>query len=137
MKNPAPIRKLAAILLTSLVAFHAKADDTYVAPVEDALELAQQQYAKGRYREAFGNFYWAAIRDDARAQEIVGLMYLVGRKVYGPSVRTDKSEADFWLGEAKRRGRNVERSVDCATRGAREGRRAAPGILACLTGQSG
>ena len=45
------------------------ADDTHVASVEDAWSAALVQYADGRYTEAFGNFFWAAIRDHAQAQE--------------------------------------------------------------------
>lgn len=137
MNKTVSFRKFATVLLATLVTLHAHADDTYVAPVEDALELAQKQYAKGQFRDAFGNFYWAAIRDDARAQEIVGLMYMLGPKVYGPGMRGNRAEADFWLGEARKRGRNVDRSVECATRGARDGRRAAQGILGCLFAQNG
>lgn len=125
---------LAAMLAACACAGPACADDTYVAPVEDALELAQKQYAGGRYGEAFGNFFWAAIRDDARAQEIVGLMYLLGHKVYGQAVRADRAEAQFWLAEAARRGRPSERSTRCALAQADKRVLAPALVMACVRG---
>ncbi len=122
----------AAILITGAFAHCALADDTYVAPVEDAFEMAQSQYAKGRYGEAFGNFFWAAIRDHARAQEIVGLMYLLGPRVYGPTVRSDRSEAQFWLTEARKRGRQTARSSECALAQADKRVLAPALVMACV-----
>ena len=66
------------LLASSLGLASARADDTYFPPVENAWRDAQVQYAAGRYGEAFGNFYLAAIRNHAQAQEIVGMMYLLG-----------------------------------------------------------
>lgn len=123
---------LAAMLAACACAGPAWADDTYVAPVEDALELAQKQYARGRYGDAFGNFFWAAIRDDARAQEIVGLMYLLGQKVYGQAVRADRAQAQFWLAEAASLGRPSARSSQCALAQADKGARAAALVMGCV-----
>jgi TPR repeat protein len=108
------------------------ADDTYVAPVEEALEQAQRQYARGRYGEAFGNFFWAAMREDARAQEIVGLMYLLGQKVYGQAVRADGAQARFWLAEAASLGRPSARTTQCALAQANKGARAPELVMACV-----
>jgi hypothetical protein len=108
-------RKLAAIALCLCTVIRSvQADDTYVAPVEDAFSAAQRQYGEGRFVEAFGNFYWAAIRDHGQAQEMVGLMQLLGPQVYGPGVRADREEARFWLAEAGKRGRDVTRNTSCA-----------------------
>ena len=107
-------------------------DDTYIAPVEEALELAHKQYARGRYGDAFGNFYWAAIRENARAQEVVGLMYLLGQKVYGQAVRADRAQAQFWLTEAASLGRPSARSTQCALAQANKGVRAAALVMACV-----
>ncbi len=123
---------LAACACACAFAGPAHADDTYVAPVEEALELAQKQYVKGRYGEAFGNFFWAAIREDARAEEIVGLMYLVGQKVYGPTVRADRVAAQFWLAEAARNGRQSARSAQCALAQADKRLRAPELVMACV-----
>jgi len=123
---------LAALLAAYACAGAAQADDTYVAPVEDAVQLAQKQYASGRYGEAFGNFFWAAIREDARSQEIVGLMYLLGQKVYGPSVRADRAQAHIWLDEAAKGGRTPVRSSQCALAQADKRARAAALVMACV-----
>lgn len=130
-----PCKPLIAGLLAAFACAYAgqvRVDDTYVAPVEDALDMAQKQYARGRYGEAFGNFYWAAIREDARAQEIVGLMYLLGQKVYGPAVRADHMQAQFWLAEAASQGRRSARSSNCALALADRRARAAPMVMACV-----
>lgn len=123
---------LAALLAAYACASTAQADDTYVAPVEDAIQLAQKQYASGRYSEAFGNFFWAAIREDARSQEIVGLMYLLGQKVYGRAVRADRAQAQFWLDEAAKGGRTSARSSQCALTQADKRARAAALVMACV-----
>ncbi len=103
-------------VVAGVAALPARADDTRVATVEEAWDVAHSQYDQGRFAEAFGNFFWAAIRDHAQAQEIVGLMYLLGPEIYGPGVRRDPQEAAFWLAEAGRRGREVARYVDCMSR---------------------
>lgn len=103
-----------AILLAAFIATApARADDTFVATVEDAWEAAVTQYSQGRHAEAFANFFWAAIRDHAQAQEIVGMMYLLGPETYGPGVRRDVQEAAFWLAQAASRGREPARYVHC------------------------
>ena len=80
-------------------------DDTYVEIVEDSVAKAESAYAAGRFREAYQFFYWAAIRDHARAQEVVGVMLLLGSDIYGPQVSADRGEAVFWLQQAAARGR--------------------------------
>ncbi len=94
----------------------ARADDTHVMPVEEAWNTAQRLYAEGRYGDAFGEFFSAAIRDHAQAQEIVGMMYLLGPEIYGPQVRHDKVEAQFWLEQASARDRPVAGYVLCMIR---------------------
>jgi TPR repeat protein len=119
------IKIMKKVLHATLVSFcvsvtPAHADDTRIASVDEAWQVAQSQYADGRFADAFGNFYWAAIRDHAQAQEIVGMMLLLGPASYGPDVRRDPREAEFWLAEAGSRGREVARHVLCM------GRRDAP-----------
>lgn len=82
-------------------------DDTYVETVEDSIAKAEAAYAAGRFGEAYQFFYWAAIRDHARAQEMVGVMLLLGRDTYGPQVNADRGEAAFWLQQAASRGRDT------------------------------
>ena len=116
-------RLLCGFLLSSSIGLaSARADETYIAPVEDAWRDAQVQYAEGRYKDAFGNFYWAAIRDHAQAQEIVGMMYLLGPETYGPGIRRDPGEAEFWLKAAGQGGREVADYVRCTMRRAPEQR---------------
>jgi hypothetical protein len=123
-------KALHATLLSFCVSvMPAHADDTHVASVEDAWQMAQSQYAEGRFADAFGNFYWAAIRDHAQAQEIVGMMLLLGPATYGPEVRREPREAEFWLVEAGRRGREVARHVLCMAR-RDPPREAAPSVAA-------
>ena len=118
--SPMMLSLLVCLLLSAPLA---RADDTYVAPVQEAWREALVQYSDGRHAEAFGNFFWAAIRDHAQAQEIVGMMYLLGPEVYGPGVRRDAREAAFWLSEAGGRGRETARYVRCLMdlAGVREG----------------
>ena len=116
MKRLIPLLLFAFHVSAGVIALPAHADDTRVATVEDAWDLAHSQYDQGRFAEAFGNFFWVAIRDHAQAQEIVGLMYLLGPATYGPGVRRDPQEAAFWLAEAGQRGREVARYLDCMSR---------------------
>ena len=83
------------------------ADDTFVETVGDSIARADAAYAQGKFAEAYQYYYWAAIRDHARAQEIVGLMRLYGPELFGPEIARDRVEAAFWLREAARRGREV------------------------------
>jgi hypothetical protein len=88
-------------------------DDTYVASVEEAWHNGQAHFAAGRFREAFDDYFWAAIRDHPEAQERVGIMYLLGQEMFGPAVRRDRDEAVFWLKQAAYRGRDVDRDLTC------------------------
>ena len=83
------------------------ADDTHVETVGDSAARAAQLYANGQFREAFGHYYWAAIRDDARSQEMVGVMLLMGQGLYGGEVAGNRADALFWLREAASRGRDT------------------------------
>jgi TPR repeat protein len=85
----------------------AATDDTFVETVRDSIARADAAYALGKFREAYEYYYWAAIRDHARAQEIIGLMRLYGPELFGAEVARDRVEAAFWLREAARRGREV------------------------------
>ncbi len=88
-------------------------DDTYVASVEEAWGNGQVHFAAGRFREAFNDYYWAAIRDHPEAQERVGIMYLLGSEMFGTAVARNRDEAAFWLKQAALRGRDVDRDLTC------------------------
>jgi TPR repeat protein len=85
----------------------ALADDTFVETVGDSLARAEEAYAAGRFRDAYDFYYWAAIRDNARAQEMVGLMLLPGTGLYSTAVTTNRDDALFWLRQAASRGRDT------------------------------
>lgn len=84
-------------------------DVTRVETIPEIMAAARQQYALGKYSEAYGNFYWAAIQDHAPAQEMLGLMLLYGEELYGPSVKRDFNSAEKWFNEATSQGSPVAR----------------------------
>lgn len=96
---------LAFIATTPAQAAAPLADDTFVETVGDSVVRAEAAYAVGRFDEAYQYFYWAAIRDHAFAQEMVGMMLLLGRDTFGPGVAADREGAAFWLAQAASRGR--------------------------------
>ena len=71
------------------------------------MSTAHNQYALGKYREAYGNFFWAAIQNHAPAQELLGFMLLYGEDLYGPHVKRDVKEAGKWFKEAASQGLSV------------------------------
>ena len=85
----------ALALALTLASANAMVDDTHVDTVEDAWSNAQAKFAAGKYRQAFTNYFWAAIRDHSQAQEMVGIMYSLGPKLFGTDVVRDRKEADF------------------------------------------
>ena len=60
-------------------------------------------YSTGRFSEAIRAFEAAARRDNAAAQEILGMMYLKGETLY-PSVPADEDRALHWLRRAAANG---------------------------------
>jgi len=77
------------------------------------LEEAMQYYDRGDYVHAAQRFHAAAVTGDARAQEVLGLMYALGGEVY-PGVPHDPRAAARWFDVAARNGRHVSRYVACA-----------------------
>ena len=84
-------------------------DVTRVESIPEVMAAARQEYALGKYREAYGNFYWAAIQDHAPAQEMLGLMLLYGEELYGASIRRDVNSAEKWFNDAASHGLPVAR----------------------------
>jgi hypothetical protein len=101
-------------VLSLWVCSAASADDTYVASVEESWANAQKNFAKGQYQSAFGDFYWAAIRDHPESRQMVGLMYLLGPEAFGAGVKRDRVEAEFWLTQAQIHGIDVNEHLRCA-----------------------
>lgn len=79
-------------------------DDARVESIPEAMISAHKQYALGKYREAYGNFFWAAIQNHAPAQERLGFMLLYGEDLYGPQVKRDVEEAKKWFKAAASQG---------------------------------
>ena len=79
-------------------------DDARIESIPEAMSTAHNQYALGKYREAYGNFFWAAIQNHAPAQERLGFMLLYGEYLYGPQVKRDVEEAEKWFKAAASQG---------------------------------
>jgi TPR repeat protein len=65
-------------------------------------------YAAGRFAEAMRAFEAAALRDNAAAQEILGMMFLKGESLY-PCVPADEARGLHWLRRAAANGSAVAR----------------------------
>jgi TPR repeat protein len=70
-------------------------------------------YEQGQYVLSQTHLTAAARRGDARAQEMLGLMYMVGPQVY-PGVTQDLTQAANLLDRAARSGQPVARYMYCA-----------------------
>lgn len=76
-------------------------------------EEAMQDYESGEYVKAHVKFRIAAEKGDARAQEILGLMYALGPQLY-PGVAQNLCAAATWLDRAARSGKPTARYAYCA-----------------------
>lgn len=56
-------------------------------------ERALDEYEKGHYANAVRLFEEAAESGDARAAEVLAIMYRFGRQLFGDSIRSDRAEA--------------------------------------------
>jgi TPR repeat protein len=83
----------------------------------EPLERGIEAYGDSRYQEAMAQFRLAADGGDARAQEILGFMYLHGPKLYGAAVPHDRDQAIHWFGRAAREGREVAQHTLCVLTG--------------------
>ncbi len=82
-----------------LVTANAADPDTQV----EASALCEQglaEYEIGHYVQAVAYFRSAAELGDARAIEVLALMYRLGERLYGGQVRVDKFEAARWAAVA-------------------------------------
>ena len=86
-------------LALSTAAPAAFADAVDATSPEGIFDHAQNLYAEGRYSDAFKDFLRAAVLEHPQAQEMVGMMSLLGSRFYGTQVAYDKDAAQFWLGE--------------------------------------
>ena len=67
------------------------------------LELGLAEYEIGHYAAAVHQFRRAAELGDARAPEMLALMYRFGERLYGSQVRADATAASYWADMATER----------------------------------
>jgi TPR repeat protein len=72
-----------------------------------ALDAGLQRYQAGDYVAALQRLQLAAEYGETEAAEIVGGMYLVGERLYGPAVPVDLRQARRWLQVAAIKGRRT------------------------------
>lgn len=76
-------------------------------------EEAMLSYEKGHFAITRSKLIPLAEKGDSRAQEILGLMYALGPRVF-PGVPRDMRSAALWLDRAARNGRPTARYMYCA-----------------------
>lgn len=83
----------------------------------ESFEEGIAAYRNTKYQKAVVIFRQAAERGDARAQEILGFMYLHGPSMYGAAVQQDRNQAIHWFGRAATGGREVAQHMLCVLNG--------------------
>lgn len=96
---------LACILALPVFPGSARADDPF--------ERGNKAYRDSRYADALAEYQVAADGGNARAQEILGFMYLNGPSSYSAGVPRDRGRAIYWFGRAAREGRPVAQRMFC------------------------
>jgi TPR repeat protein len=79
----------------------------------DELDKARLAYAKGDYALAHDQLLAASRKGDGEAQELLGMMHMVGPQVF-PGVPQDLTQAAVLLERASRKGRPAARAMYCA-----------------------
>ncbi len=83
------------------------------AGANDDFEAARRAYERGDYPRAQTRLQAAAIRGDARAQELLGFMHAFGPQLF-PGVNRNDEVAARWFDRAARSGRPAARYMFCA-----------------------
>lgn len=83
-----------ALVLLAPAAGHAQDAEPTVGAV---LAEGMRHYRHGEYAQAIKRLRVAAEYGDTEAAELIGFMYLVGERVYGPAVPVDLGQARTWL----------------------------------------
>ena len=79
------------------------------------MELGLAEYEIGHYAAAAQQFRRAAEMGDARAAEILALMYRYGEQLYGSQIHADATEAAQWAAmAAERHSRPIAKGVAAA-----------------------
>jgi TPR repeat protein len=102
------------------------------ARADDPFERGNKAYRESRYADALAHYQVAADGGNARAQEILGFMYMHGPSSYSAGVPRDREQAIYWFGRAAREGREVAQRMLCILSG-RPGHAAADRV-ACASG---
>jgi TPR repeat protein len=98
--------RLPAMITAASIAIASPSFAQSTATVRADLDAGFASYAAGKYADALAAFEAAAERDNAVAQEILGMMYMQGEKLY-PDVRADPEKAIAWLRRAAANGSEV------------------------------
>lgn len=83
----------------------------------EPFERGIKAYDDSEYQDAMTQFRLAADGGNARAQEILGFMYLHGPNLYGAALPHDRDQAIYWFGFAARGGREVAEHMLCVLTG--------------------
>ncbi len=73
-------------------------------PVDETFDAGMEAYQSCHYADALTLLTLAAHRGHRRAQEVAGLMNLLGASLYGSAVGTDRGAAMRWLQRAASQG---------------------------------
>ena len=96
--------KLIATICAALVfAIDLPAQATEV-PAEEVFEAGMEAYQRCQYGDALTLLTLAAHRGHRRAQEVAGLMNLLGASLYGSALGTDRGAAMRWFLRAANQG---------------------------------
>ena len=78
-----------------------------------AVDAAFKAYDDAHYAEALKRFETAAQGGDARAQEVLGFMYLNGKALHGDAIPWDRQRAIYWFQKAALQQREVAQHMLC------------------------
>jgi TPR repeat protein len=81
------------------------------------VDAATEAYENGNYAEALKRFETAAQGGDARAQEVLGFMYLNGKALYGDAIPWNRERAVYWFGKAAQQQKEVAQHMLCVLTG--------------------
>jgi TPR repeat protein len=79
----------------------------------DEFDKARLAYQKGDYAVAHDQLLAASRKGDAQAQELLGMMHMVGPQIF-PGVPQDLTQAAVLLERAANKGRPAARAMYCA-----------------------
>jgi TPR repeat protein len=100
--------ELRTVIAATCIAVSSPAFAQSADTVRADLDSGFAYYATGKFPEAMRAFEAAALRDNAAAQEILGMMLLKGETLYA-SVPADEARALHWLRRAAANGSEVAR----------------------------